>query len=274
MVSIGRLHGLTATLALIAAPASAQSDEPRAPTGKWVVDFADSQCIATRDYGSVDMPLLLYFKPAPLGGVMQVGLIRKSKTGETTQVDAKLSVDQGRPIDISMLAFTAKKQGRRINLINLPLVTFDRVRPATVLSISAPGQLRESFVLTGMTPLMKAVHTCLADLQRVWNVGEVYSDRIRQVSAPKASLFSYFTADDYPDVAMRGDDTGTVTLAMLIDEAGKIADCTIVATSGVAVLDSQSCAVLQERAKFTPAVGSDGKPVKSATTQRIQWAIE
>jgi len=274
MADISTLHGLAAALALVTAPASSQSAVPRAPTDKWVVDFADSQCTATRNYGSADKPLFLLFKPAPMGSVMQVAVLRKGKSGETAQVDAKLSVDQGQAIDTSLLAFTARKQGRRVNVINLQLDTFDQVREAKVLSISAAGEVNESFALTDVVPLMKAVDMCLADLRRVWNVGEAHNGRIKEGGGPKANLGSYFNADDYPDVAISGGETGTVELAMLIDEAGKIADCTVVATSGAAALDAQSCAVLTERAKFRPAVGNDGKPVKSSLTQRIRWDLE
>ena len=67
---------------------------------------------------------------------------------------------------------------------------------------------------------------------------------------------------------------GAVSLALLIDEQGKVADCTVTQTSGVAALDAQSCAIIKERGKFSPAIGHDGKPAKSSWLQRINWALQ
>ncbi len=44
-------------------------------------------------------------------------------------------------------------------------------------------------------------------------------------------------------------------------------------TSGFATLDTVSCYVIANQAKFHPALGADGKPVKSASFQRISWRI-
>jgi hypothetical protein len=64
-----------------------------------------------------------------------------------------------------------------------------------------------------------------------------------------------------------------VTLALLIDETGKIADCTVIGTSGAASLDTQSCGMLKDRARFKPAIGLDGKPAKGSFIQRITWRV-
>lgn len=44
-------------------------------------------------------------------------------------------------------------------------------------------------------------------------------------------------------------------------------------TSGFATLDRMSCYVIANQAKFEPALGADGKPVKSASFQRVNWRI-
>lgn len=84
-------------------------------------------------------------------------------------------------------------------------------------------------------------------------------------------LRGYFNANDYPGLAIRQEQSGLVEFALLIDETGKVADCTLIKTSGVAALDAQSCAVIKRRGAFLPALGLDGKPVKAATTHRIGW---
>ncbi len=120
---------------------------------------------------------------------------------------------------------------------------------------------------------MKAMDTCLADLQQVWNVDGEAQARLKQGPRSTKPLTSYFSSNDYPRVALRSDQWGLVAFALLIDEAGKIADCTVIETSGVGTLDAQSCAIIKERAAFHPAVGADGKPAKAAVIQRIRWKL-
>ena len=59
----------------------------------------------------------------------------------------------------------------------------------------------------------------------------------------------------------------------MIQENGRVADCTIVETSGVPVLDTQVCAMLTVRAKFEPARGRDGKPAKDSFTGGVIWRM-
>jgi protein TonB len=67
--------------------------------------------------------------------------------------------------------------------------------------------------------------------------------------------------------------TGRVGITLLIDEAGKVGDCMIEETSGYATLDAMSCYTISTHARFEPAIGTNGKPVKSAIFQRISWRI-
>jgi len=173
----------------------------------------------------------------------------------------------------SLLASSPKGQKRRVEMINLPLESFSAVRRSSSISIAGPGVANRSFSLGSMAPLMKAMDTCLADLQRHWNVSEAAQAKLKEGPRPTTPLAGFFNSDDYPGVAMRDGQSGVVAFALLIDEAGKVADCTVTQTSGVATLDSQSCAIIQERAAFSPAVGADGKPAKSAAMQRIRWAL-
>lgn len=248
---------------------------PRAPTGKWVVDFDDAQCVASRPYGTKDKPLLLALKQPPIGEVMQIAVIRKGGGGRFgEQVDASLRIDGGRPIPVTMVSFAVKERNERVMLLNLPLDQFQAVRKGTTLTIDAGRELNETLQLAEVEPLMRVMDTCIADLRKVWNVrtDPDHPPLLKQSAA--GDIVGLFRGDDYPGVSVSQAKSGSVSVAILIDEAGRVADCTIVNTSGVAALDAQSCAVIKQRAKFTPAIGLDGKPAKDAYVQRITWRIE
>lgn len=255
-----------------ATAAAAAADAPRAPTGKWNVNFADAQCLAHRDYGTASKSLRLVLKAPAVGDVMQVAVLRETAPDGPHQVDSTVTIDGGRPLRTSLLMYTPKGSRERVYLLNMPPDRFAPVRQAKTLSIRSEG-LNESFELSAMTPLLKVMDDCVADLRRVFNVVPPGPDDSRFRSRAKANLAKLFSSGDYPAVAIIKGQTGIVGFALLIREDGRVADCTIVSTSGVPALDSQACALLKNRAKFEPAVGLDGKPAKDSVVGRIVWRI-
>ena len=266
-----RSVGALALIAILASPAAAAA--PLQPTSKWVVDFAANQCTAARSYGTEDKPLTLVLKPAVLGDVMTLAILRNGTVPGVKQHMVAITLDNGPPINTSLLAFSPKGQKRRVEMVNLPLDTIASVRRSSRLSLDGTGIARRSFALNGMAAVTKALDICLADLQKYWNVGGAVPGGLKAVASSKKPLSTLFEPGDYPQVALRGQQSGMVAFALLIDENGKLADCTVVETSGVAMLDSQSCAIINERAAFLPAVGADGKPARSSLMQRVRWQL-
>lgn len=264
------------SLALLAGSLSAAARaEPRAPTGQWVVDFHASQCVASRSYGTKQQPLELAFKAPALGNVMQVAVIRPGKPSTfAQQLNAWVVIGDGAPLRSTMTAFTIMKGGQRVFRLNLPLRQFAAARSAKVLSIRANRELDESFALDRMDLLRKLLHECVVDLRREWNVTEDDGAPGKIGTSASADLRGLFNAGDYPEVAVKGELQGTVKLVVLVDELGMVADCTVAETSGVASLDSQSCAVVVQRARFKPAMGVDGRPVKSGLVENITWRMQ
>jgi TonB family protein len=246
--------------------------EPRAPTGKWNVAFADAQCIAHRDYGGEAGSPRLLLKAAPLGEVMQVAVLRDAARTSPEQVDATVAIDQRRPLKTSLTMFSPKGSKQRVYLLNMPSAEFGEVRRAKTLSVRSQG-LNETFALSQMEPLMKVMDECVADLKRVFNIVGNGAEATGLRSRAKANIAALFSDEDYPAVAVRNDQGGRVRFALLIQEDGRVADCTIVETSGVPSLDSQACAMLKARAKFEPAQGNDGKPAKDALVGSIVWRM-
>jgi TonB family protein len=271
-LSRGRLPALLA-LASLALPAPAATAPPRKPTSPWKVDFGDAHCIAMRDYGSAASPLQLAFKPSLIGAVMQVSIIRPGDKVVTNQSRGSVTIDGAAPAKASVLGYSSKATQSRVSSINLSLDAFRPMRTAKAVRIESPGEIDETFALANLEGVARTLDECVADLRKVWNI-ENATGLIKQHARQQKTPASLFRMSDYPAVALRGDDSGMVALVILIDEAGKVASCQVTATSGAASLDAQSCAVMGARARFDPALGADGKPVKSGTVTRIRWITE
>lgn len=245
---------------------------PRMPTGKWNVDFGDAQCIAQREYGTPERPLKLLLKAPATGDVMQVAAVRTAAPTSAEQVESTITVDGRQPLKTDLLMYSPKGSKNRVYLLNMSSAEFASVRRARTISIRSSG-LNETFALSQMEPLLKVMDQCVADLRRVFNIGAGGSESVALQSRARADIPSLFSDQDYPTTALVNGESGRVRFALLIAEDGRVADCTIVETSGVPSLDSQACAVLKARGKFEPARGTDGKPAKDSAIGSIVWRL-
>ena len=258
-------------LASVAIGSSAAA-EPRKPTARWVVNYDDAQCVATRNYGSDEKPLILALKPSATGSVMRIMMIRHGPAFEAEQRSVLLRFDDKAPIPVSALTFGESKSGQFIATANVPMETFVANRRATTILFRG-ATFDEHLAVPGFAGIAAAFDDCLANLRQVWNVGPAHSSRLKRGARPVQPLRSLFSRGTFPALAVQAGNTGTVSVALMVDEAGKVRDCMIEQTSGFATLDSTSCFVIASRARFEPAIGADGKPAKSAYFQRIQWRI-
>ncbi len=261
-----------AILLIAVAIGSIGAAEPRKPTGRWVVDYGDAQCVASRNYGTDDKPLFLALKPSPSGNVLRIMLIRNGASSTAEQRPASVRFDGQPAIAVNALSYGDPKARHRVASINLPMAGFAANRGASTIEIKGSG-FNERLAVGGLAGVMAAFEDCLADLRQAWNVGQPHSARVIRAAQAKTPLSDLFRSTSYPHQAVMEGNTGRVGLALLIDEAGKVRDCMIEETSGYATLDTQSCYTISTYARFAPALGADGKPVKSASFHRISWRI-
>src|SRR5688500_19155883 len=90
----------------------------------------------------------------------------------------------------------------------------------------------------------------------------------------KANLATLLSNDDYPKEALRNNEQGNVGFRVEVGADGLVKACTITAPSGSAALDSATCRLLTERARFTPARNKRGKAVPDSVAARIVWRID
>ena len=96
-----------------------------------------------------------------------------------------------------------------------------------------------------------------------------------QSARAKGDVRALIHSEDYPDLARRNGDMGSVRAQLAIAADGRVAGCTIVASSGSPALDSTTCRILKARARFTPARDSNGAAIGDTyVTPKITWRLE
>ena len=95
----------------------------------------------------------------------------------------------------------------------------------------------------------------------------------RDSARAKGSLVGLFSSEDYPVSALSANQQGTTAVRLTIGTDGRVAGCDITSSSGSSSLDSATCNILRRRARFSPAMDSDGHPTTDTYSQRITWRV-
>lgn len=261
---------LTASAPVTAAPSNANL---RAPTGKWVIDYAEHQCTATRAFGTAAKPFHLIIKPSPGGEVTQIALVEKGRNFQGTQGGAALTLSDERKLEVTQLIYGVSD--KRFRLINLDPGQTAALVTTTSLRWAGPegGGDADALGLGPMAGVMAILEDCRRDLRKYWSIGAEHHNG--RISGPRAErpLISLFSSGDYPSQALSRDQQGTTAIILLIDEQGRIRDCMVEQTSGIATLDIMACLVIRKNGKFSPGLDRAGKPAKGAYSQRIKWMV-
>lgn len=100
------------------------------------------------------------------------------------------------------------------------------------------------------------------------------SARPGEPARARANLASYVSNDDYPAAALRDEEQGTTGFRLAIGPDGRVTNCSVTSSSGSAALDTTTCRIMRNRARFTPARDSEGRPTTDTQSARITWRIE
>lgn len=97
--------------------------------------------------------------------------------------------------------------------------------------------------------------------------------RVQPPQRARANLNSYFSTDDYPAAALRGNDQGTTGFRLTIGPNGRVSNCQVTSSSGSSVLDQATCRILRSRARYQPARDSSGNPTTGTDSGRVTWRL-
>jgi TonB family protein len=90
---------------------------------------------------------------------------------------------------------------------------------------------------------------------------------------PKATLQALVSVEDYPSAARAQHLTGTTRVRLDVAPTGRVAGCSVAASSGTAILDVATCRLLTTRARFTPAIDSTGNPAADSVEAELSWSL-
>jgi len=250
-------------------PATAETLSPLKP---WVLDYADTQCVAQRQYGDAADPLTLAILSAPNGETYELIIARKhSGPGFAQELPGTVDFGHG-PIKAWLLHYGAMTDKIEFYTFRISASDMAQARTASAVTLRSGVRPNVTFSLANMTNLLKGLEACTADLKTYWNMN---GKEVGTIAVPsRGDVRRIFSDLDYPSEAMDRRQEGTAQFLVLIDQQGKVAGCHVLKASGSPALDGRGCQVIRERAKFKPARDKAGKPVRSTyITPPVTWRM-
>lgn len=88
---------------------------------------------------------------------------------------------------------------------------------------------------------------------------------------PASDPGKWIKDSDRPSPGMGGERGGITIFRLDIDQKGRAIKCTIVDSSGSPILDSKTCEVMLERARFKVPKAKKGEPWDATWFSRVRW---
>lgn len=93
-------------------------------------------------------------------------------------------------------------------------------------------------------------------------------------ATPPRQIRGRIRDSDYPeDLADRGVG-GRVTVVFLVQTDGRVTECEVDGSSGIARLDALTCRLIRERFRFRPSRDGRGRPVPAYVRETHEWVFE
>ena len=259
---------LAAVVAGLMMSASSVTADPVEPITPWNISYEESQCTASRSYGSAEKPITLRLVPSVTGAAMRLLFVEDGKTA-VSENPAELTLGTQKTLHTYSFNYDVPTKHHRVYLVNMPMAEFRTAAAASTIGMKS-GSFKSTLHVDQLPQMLAELDKCLADLQDYWNVKNIGPARTVPNSGKEVGVFS---GDDYPGFALRYGQAGTFGMTILIDQRGRVADCTVDEPSGTSILDVASCYLVEKRAKFLPASDAQGKPTRSAVSMRVMWRI-
>jgi TonB family protein len=282
--------GLLALPAL-AVPAAAMAEEaaPEALpfTGRWVARYDPDSCGIAARFGEGDNAVTASFTRYQPGDHFNLTLIGKRLRFSQPRLEANLDfgikADLKREVMVGTMGSTPAIFFTAIRFDGLawkgppagmPKVTREMENSVTGVTVSIKGgKPFRLIVAKGFANPMIALRVCMDDLIKTWGYDPAVQAALTRPVTPTNPPGSWLTNDDYPMMAIRNGANGLVQFRLDVDPEGKIAGCHILARTSPDEFADVTCKLMTKRARFQPALDSEGRPVGSYFVSTAHFVI-
>ena len=291
-------------LLLAVALASAADAKPRevrhlAPSSRWVVNYANESCSLGRNFGEGDQKVTLFFdqyepgdsfsltfvgKPVAVAEVNPKAVVQFGPNEEPQEATAVGATTDHVPAlilqgsqRIGPMTEDEKAARKKASDDGQPFepapIGAAREKAATWLELGKARPFDLVFETGALDAPLAALRECSWDMVRSWGLDVQQQKSLSRRAYPTVPPYSWFSPDDYPSAMLRGGYQGIVNFRLLVDETGKVAACKIQVSTRPKEFDDVVCRAVTRRAKFHPALDSQGKPILSYWRETVSFRL-
>jgi hypothetical protein len=283
---------LSLSVSGIAAPKEPQQLKPSSP---WYSDYQPEGCRLVRRFGEgKDLVTLQMSRFAP------TEYFNMTLSGENFDFSSNrtVSIQFGPSEAEQKIEFVPGKVAKVPSILSLSeiriapippdiLVDLKNVDPPDIVKMNPLGEEREKAVkfLKIGRPLRKAVileigsmnkplaalSKCITDLITSWGLDAERHKNMIRPAMPSNNPGNWLNSSDYPSKMLEAGQPAIVEFRLEVDEAGKATQCHIQQTTRAKEFDDAVCRGILKRAKFTPALDADAKPLRTYYQNTVRF---
>lgn len=285
----------------ITSPAFAKSEPRILPSSSaWVVDYQDDACRLMRQFGSGDDIIVISFNRYAPGQTFQLTLSGKLVERDNGGQPGEVRLQFGPNEEEQKVAFVPGTTGKLPALImpaHMSIAADDddkkeaysneqsdddsmeeslspeRIAAVRTLTIGRPFPRPIILQLGNLGKAFSAQDTCLDNLLTTWAIDPVKHKTMTRRVRPAASPANWLRSSDYPVDMLSQNQPALVQVRLIVDTNGAPKTCYIQATTRPKAFDEAVCNGLMRRARFTPALDAEGKPMESYWRKSVRFVL-
>jgi len=290
--------------ALFVSTAAAAQDAPLVlePSSAWHVDYADDSCRLSRTFGEGGNAVVAAMERSEPGDVFELAVAgpslsiydppearyRFGPNGSNTQrfsdvgtfgaFAPALIADQAALAGGANVVTQGTAQPRGQPAAS-PTPTSQQpggsghVSSTTVtwLEVGSPGRTAVRLAQGPMAEPMAALSACTDDLIAEWGLDVVAHRSLTRKATPANFIGNWMTDRDRPAGLLARGEHAVVRFRLIVDTAGKPTACHVQKSDVAEPFKTVTCKMLMRRARFKPALDSDGAPVVSYFRSAVRF---
>jgi TonB family protein len=160
--------------------------------------------------------------------------------------------------------------GPALRIGDLPKSFTDRFAAASSIIVTTDGRRLLDMRLPAADRAVATLRACNVNLVRSWGIDAEALRRLKQY--PEIVSGTAYSGD-YPLYARRRSMQGVAVMRVTVGIDGRASTCSIAVSSGHQILDDQSCSLVRERFRFTPALDESGRLVPATIPFSTEWVL-
>lgn len=268
------------------------------PNSAWQVDYSNDACRLGRQFGEGDERIFALFERFGPEEAFRLTLAGKPvKTSVTkglskvqfgpSEAEQQLLFFQGDLQELPALVFVngirvapladaelaATMKTNPSDFLQVAPISDDRLKAIKYLKVGKP--LRRTVVLeTGsLRAPFAALDKCLIDLMTQWGIDVERHKNLTKRALPLENPGKWILSSDYPSSMLRAGQPALIEFRLNVDSEGKPTSCYIQSTTRPKDFDDAVCKSVMRRARFSPALDADGKPLATFYRNRVLFQI-